>query len=53
MKITFVIEQRPDTGSVCPILDLTDPIIKGVLRSLLQKMVSMPMTSSGSPTCVP
>jgi hypothetical protein len=48
--ITFAIEHIPDTGSGCPMFDLTDPIRSGVFLPL-QNTWSIVFSSSGSPTC--
>lgn len=50
--IVLVTEHSPETGSVWPILDLTEPISKG-LSLPLQKMLFKALISSGSPTLVP
>jgi len=47
---TFAIEHRPDAGSECPMLDFTEPISSGELRSL-QNTSAIEFTSCGSPTC--
>ena len=46
---TLAIEQSPDAGSEWPIFDLTDPINRGVFRSL-QNTSAIEFTSCGSPT---
>lgn len=50
-RMIFVMEQSPEAGSECPMLDLTEPISRGVLRSL-QNILSKALISSGSPTFV-
>lgn len=49
--ITLAMEQSPDAGSECPMLDFTDPSNNGVFRSL-QNSSAMAFTSWGSPTYV-
>lgn len=50
--VTLAIEHNPEAGSLCPRLDLIDPIFKGSDRPV-QKISSMANNSSGSPTLVP
>lgn len=49
---TLATEQRPEAGSLCPKLDLMEPIMSGSERPV-QKISSMASNSSGSPTLVP
>lgn len=46
---TLAIDTRPDTGSVWPTFDLTEPISRGLLRST-QKTSEMAFNSCLSPT---
>lgn len=50
--LTLIILHNPATGSVCPRLDLMEPMRSGSVRPE-HIMVSMASNSSGSPTGVP
>lgn len=46
---TLVTEHKPEPGSEWPMFDLTEPILRGVVRPG-QNTASNVLTSSGSPT---